>query len=326
MAEKILSQDEVEALLQGVEGGEVETETNVNPGEARDYEFGNQERIIRGRMPSLEIMNERFARYFQASMVNFLKKDIEVVPVSIDMPRFGALMRKIPLPSSINIVKMNPLRGTNLVVLDTKFVYRLVELYFGGSGQTYVKIEGRNFTPIEHRIINKVVSKILVDLEKAWKPVFPIEISTVRTEINPQFANIVAPTEMAITSLFKVEIDGEGGDIFISMPYTNIEPIREKLYGGFQSDQDEVNKVWSDRFRAQLIESPLNLVAEIGCSEITVREVTRLSVGDVIMLNKTVNEDLELKVEGKTIFQGKPGLHQGSVAMQITSLANSREQ
>ncbi|MFQ5587611.1 MAG: flagellar motor switch protein FliM [Nitrospiria bacterium] len=321
MAEKILSQDEVEALLKGVQGGEVETESGGNSGGAQLYDFANQERIVRGRMPSLEIINERFARYFQASMINFLKKDIEVIPKSIDVPRFGALMLKIPLPSSINIITMNPLRGSNLVVLDTKFVYRLVELYFGGSGQTYVKIEGRNFTLIEHRVIKKVVDKILSDLEKAWKPVFPIAISYTRTEINPQFATIVAPTEVVITSQFKIEIDGEGGDIFVGMPYTNIEPIREKLYGGFQSNQDEVNKIWSERFREQLLESPLKVVAKIGASNITVREVSRLAVGDVIMLDKTVTEDLDFKVEGKTVFHGKPGLHQGSVAFQVTSLS-----
>ncbi|MEC4677694.1 MAG: flagellar motor switch protein FliM, partial [Nitrospirota bacterium] len=170
MAEKILSQDEVEALLQGVTSGEVETEGEGTQEGANNYDLTNQERIIRGRMPSLEIINERFARLFQISMTTFLKKEIEVIPVSIDMPKFGELMRKIPLPSSINIVKMDPLRGAVLIILDTKFVYRLVDLYFGGSGQTYVKIEGRDFTSIESRIIQKVVDKILSDLETSWKP------------------------------------------------------------------------------------------------------------------------------------------------------------
>lgn len=325
MAEKILSQDEVEALLQGVTSGEVETEGEGTQEGANNYDLTNQERIIRGRMPSLEIINERFARLFQISMTTFLKKEIEVIPVSIDMPKFGELMRKIPLPSSINIVKMDPLRGAVLIILDTKFVYRLVDLYFGGSGQTYVKIEGRDFTSIESRIIQKVVDKILSDLETSWKPIFKIEITHIRTEINPQFAAVVTPTEVVVTTLFKIEIDGEGGDIFIGMPYPTIEPIREKLYGSFQSDQDEENKVWAKRFAEQMTECNLSAVAEIGKAELTVGELTKLSVGDVIMLNRTVKEDLDLKIEGKTVFHGRAGLHRGNVAFQITSISKDRK-
>lgn len=324
MAEKILSQDEVEALLQGVNSGEVATESEGKQEGTRDYDLTSQERIIRGRMPSLEIINERFARLFQASMTTFLKKEIEVVPVSIDVPKFSELMRKIPLPSSINIVKMDPLKGAVLIILDTKFVYRLVDLYFGGSGQTYVKIEGRDFTAIESRIIQKVVDKILADLETSWKPIFKVSITHIRTEINPQFAAVVTPTEVVVTTLFKIEIDGEGGDIFICMPYPTIEPIREKLYGSFQSDQDEENKVWSERFAEQITECGLNAVAEIGQAVLTVGELTRLSVGDVIMLNRTVRDDLDLKVEGKTVFHGRAGLHRGNVAFQITSVTKDR--
>ncbi len=325
MAEKILSQDEVEALLQGVTSGEVETEGEGTQEGANNYDLTNQERIIRGRMPSLEIINERFARLFQISMTTFLKKEIEVIPVSIDVPKFGELMRKIPLPSSINIVKMDPLRGAVLIILDTKFVYRLVDLYFGGSGQTYVKIEGRDFTSIESRIIQKVVDKILSDLETSWKPIFKVEITHIRTEINPQFAAVVTPSEAVVTTLFKIEIDGEGGDIFIGMPYPTIEPIREKLYGSFQSDQDEENKVWAKRFAEQMTECNLSAVAEIGKAELTVRELTKLSVGDVIMLNRTVREDLDLKIEGKTVFHGRAGLHRGNVAFQITSISKDRK-
>ena len=325
MAEKILSQDEVEALLQGVNAGAVETSSHEKSEGVNNYDLTNQERIIRGRMPSLEIINERFARLFQVSMTTFLKKEIEVIPVSIDAPKFGELMRKIPLPSSINLVKMDPLKGLVLVILDAKFVYRLVDLYFGGAGQTYVKIEGRDFTSIESRIIQKVVDKLLSDLEKSWKPIFPVSITHVRTEINPQFAAVVAPTEVVVTTLFKIEIDGVGGDIFLGLPYPTIEPIREKLYGSFQSDQDEENKVWAERFAEQLTECNLTAVAEIGGAALTVGELTRLSVGDIIMLNKTIKEDLDLKVEGQTVFKGRAGLHRGNVAFQVTSIAKDRK-
>ena len=165
----------------------------------------------------------------------------------------------------------------------------------------------------------------MLDLEKSWKPIFKINISHVRTEINPQFAAVVTPTEVVVTTLFKIEIDGDGGDIFIGMPYPTIEPIREKLYGSFQSDQDEENKLWSKRFAEQMTECNLRTVAEIGKAQLTVGELTRLSVGDVIVLNRTVKEDLDLKVEGRTVFQGRAGLHRGNVAFQIKSIDKSRK-
>lgn len=326
MAEKILSQDEVEALLQGVSGGEVDTdqETPEDKDGVQGYDLANQERIIRGRMPSLELINERFSRFFQVTITSFLKREVEMVPLSIDVPKFGEFMRKIPLPSSINILKMEPLRGFVLLVIDAKFVYRLVDLYFGGSGQTYVKIEGRDFTTIEQRIISKVVDQMMSDLEKAWKPVCPVKISLSRTEINPQFAAVVAPTEAIISCSFKLEMDGEGGDIFIGLPYPTIEPIREKLYGGFQSDQLDENVKWRERFAAQLVESVLVTTVEMGHAQLTVKEVRDLSVGDTIVLDKGIDDDLELKVEGRTIFWGQPGLHNGSVSLQITTIEKER--
>ena len=328
MAEKILSQDEVEALLAGVTGGDVETDQD--PGEdaggAHSYDLTNQERIIRGRMPSLEIINERFSRFFQVSMSSFLKREVDMVPVSVEVPKFGEFMRKIPLPSSINIIKMEPLRGYALLVIGAQFIYRMVDLYFGGSGQTYVKIEGRDFTTIEQRIIQRIVNQIMKDLQKSCKSIHPVEISHVRTEINPQFAAVVAPTEVIVSTAFKVEIDGEGGDIFIGLPYPTIEPIREKLYSSFQSDQLEENSKWAERFAEQLTECSMTGTVEVGMADLTIGEVSDLSVGDVIILNKCADEDLDFKVEGRTIFHVQPGLSMGNVAIQIASIAKGRKE
>ncbi len=328
MAEKILSQDEVEALLQGVTGGDIETDQDAgaDEGGAHNYDLGNQERIIRGRMPSLEIINERFSRFFQVTISSFLKREVDMVPVSIEVPKFGEFMRKIPLPSSINILKMEPLRGFVLLVIDAKFIYRLVDLYFGGSGQTYVKIEGRDFTTIETRIIQNLLGLIMSDLQRSWKSIYPVEISHVRSEINPQFAAVVSPSEVVVSTAFKAEIDGEGGDIFIGLPYPTIEPIREKLYGGFQSDQLDENSKWAERFAEQLHECGTTVIAEIGRANLTIGEVSNLSVGDVIILNKSAKEDLEIKVEGRTIFHAQPGVSLGNVAVQITSIAKGRKE
>ncbi|MFQ5597177.1 MAG: flagellar motor switch protein FliM [Nitrospiria bacterium] len=328
MADKILSQDEVEALLQGVNEEELETEQKSipDPGEVQAYDLTNQERFIRGQMPGLEIINERFARFSQASISSFMKRDIDVIPAGIEVPKFEEFMLKIPLPSSINILKMGSLRGSALLVIDSKFIYRLVDLFFGGSGQTYVKIEGRDFTTIELRILKKVLDQMLLDLEKSWKPIFPVNITSIRSEINPQFASVVAPSEVIISSAFNLEIDGEGGEIYFGIPYPTIEPIREKLYGSFQGEQNEDNTRWAECFSEQLVECPMLLTAEIGTVSLTVGEVSKLSVGDTILLNKSMKEDLEVKIEGKTIFHGKPGLHRGNVAIQIASIKKDRKE
>lgn len=321
MGEKILSQDEVEALIKGVNEGDVDTEAAEAPASGvRGYDLTSQDRIIRGRMPSLEIINERFARLFRVSISSLLRKEAEISPVSVDIVKFGEFARMIPLPSSINVIKMDPLRGHILIVLDAKGVYRMVDLYFGGQGQTYVKVEGRDFTTVEQRIIQRVIGMLLEDYQKAWSPLHRIKVVFVRSEINPQFAAVVAPTEVVVKVVFRMELEGEGCDIFICLPYPTIEPIRDKLYGGFQSDQLEVDGQWGVRFRSQLGGCLLNVTAEVGEASLTLDEVIHLSEGDIILLDKNINEDLTMKVEGRPKFSGRAGTHQGNPAFQITSL------
>ncbi|MFQ5779656.1 MAG: flagellar motor switch protein FliM [Nitrospiria bacterium] len=321
MADKILSQGEVEALVKGVKEGEVDTQVAEGPASGvRGYDLTNQDRIINRRMPSLEIINERFARLFQASLSSFLRKEVAFAPGSVDILKFGEFTKKIPPPSNINVIKMDPLRGHTLIVFDAKAVYRLVDLYFGGKGQTDVKIEGREFTTIEQRIARKIVTILLEDFERAWKPLHPVKILFARAETNPQFASVVAPTEVAIQICFKLEVEGEGGEVFVCLPYPTIEPIRDKLYSSFQSDQPEVDGKWGERFRTQLFNCNLSVTAEIGDAILTLDEVIHLSVGDIIVLNKNVSGNLGLKVEGRPKFYGRAGIYQGNRALQITSL------
>ena len=221
--EKILSQDEVNALLRGVENGAVETAAEAqDAGGARTYDLTSQDRIIRGRMPSLEIINERFCRIQQVSLSSMLRKIVDIHPAMIETVKFGEFMKNIPLPSCINIFKMEPLRGHGIVVIDARVVYLLVDHFFGGAGQTHVKIEGRDFTPIEHRVIRKVVLQVLQDLQKAWNPVHAVTMQYQRTEVNPQFAAIVTPTEVVILVTFEIEIDGITG----KMTFTQNDPVK----------------------------------------------------------------------------------------------------
>lgn len=316
---KILTQEEVDALLKGMSGGEIETESDAgaSAGKLVMYDLTNQDRIIRGRMPTLEIINDRFARFFRQTLSTTLRKVIDVSAFSIDMIKFGEFMRALPVPTSLHIFKAEPLRGHAVMVIETKLVFNLVDSFFGGSGRGYIKVEGRDFTPIETRLITKVIKLALDDLEKAWTPVHPLSLSYVRGETNPQFASVVAPTEVVIVIKFEVELEQTVGTMIICLPYSTVEPIRSKLYAGFQSDQLEVDTAWITRFISQVREAEVNLLVELGRSSITGAELLDLKVGDVIMLDKDVQEPLLVQVEGVPKFRAFAGSSRGQKAIRL---------
>lgn len=318
--EKILSQEEVNALIKGIDSGDVSTDaSSADDNGCRNYDLTSHERVIRGRMPTLEIISERFTRIFQVSMSALMKKMVDVNMVSVELMKFGEFMKHIPLPACINIFKMDPLKGFSLLVVDPRVIYLLIDNFFGGKAQTHVKIEGRDFTPIEHRLIRKIVNLCLQDIEKAWKPVHPVKVQYSRTEINPQFASIVTPTEVVIVIVFDIEVDTAPGKIHVCIPYPCIEPIKEKLQAGYQSDNFEVDQKWMDRFKQQLSECSLNITVELGETTIKVKDLLNLSAGDILILDKQSDENIVAKIEGTTKFSGRPGVSRGNLAFQIVS-------
>jgi len=316
---KVLSQDEVDSLLRGMSDGEIEVETDVGIDDSGviPYDLTNQDRIIRGRMPTLEIINDRFARLFRTTLSATMRKVVDVSTTSVDMIKFGEFMRSLPVPTSLHIFKMEPLRGHAILVIESKLVFNLVETFFGGNLQTEMKIEGRDFTPIENRLTRRVVLLILEDMEKAWGPVYQIKTEYARTEINPQFASIVPPTDVVVVIKFELEMDQAAGNITMCFPHSTIEPIRQKLYAGFQSDQLEVDHVWMERFRAQLKEAAVDIRVILGTTEIRPRELLNLRVGDVIQLDQDVTDPLAAQVQGVKKFTGIPGLWRGNKAFQV---------
>ncbi|MFH1035768.1 MAG: flagellar motor switch protein FliM [Pseudomonadota bacterium] len=316
---KILSQDEVDALLKGMSGGEIEVETDTGPGAdgVVVYDLTNQDRIIRGRMPTLEIINDRFARLFRTTLSSALRKIVDMTTTSVDMVKFGEFMRSLPVPTSLHIFKMDPLRGHAIFVLESKLVFNLVETFFGGAGGGEVKIEGRDFTAIEQQLTRKVVMMSLKDMEQAWKPVHELSMVYQRTEINPQFASIVPPSDVVIVVKFELEMEHTAGTITVCIPYSTVEPIRSKLYAGFQSDQLEVDHEWMRRFREQLKESQVDVTVELGRAMVRSGDLLNLSVGDVLALDKDVNEALVAMVEGVPKFRGRAGMHRGNKAFKV---------
>lgn len=322
---KILSQDEVDSLLRGLSGGEIEAETTVVEDDSGiiSFDLANQDRIIRGRMPVLEIINDRFARLASSALANSMRKKVDVNPVSIDMSKFGDFMRSLPVPTSINIFKMDPLRGNAILVVDTRLVFALVENFFGGYG-TQPKIEGRDFTPIEQSVIERVVKVVLSSMEQSWTPVHDVHIELIRSEINPQFAGIVPPSDVVIVVSMEVELENAIGSLLFCLPYSTIEPIRSKLYAAFQSERLEVDHAWLSRFKERLLEIPVEMVVPLGHTSITGRQLLNLAVGDILLLDTDTEESLGVKVQGVEKFFCYPGTLKANRAIQVVKEAEVR--
>jgi flagellar motor switch protein FliM len=317
--EKILSQDEVDALLRGLSDGEIEAPQDKadDVSGIKSYDLTSQDRIIRGRMPTLEIINDRFARLYRTSLSGALRKVVDVTVTQTELAKFGEFIRSLPVPTSLHILKMEPLRGHALLVVESRLIFNLVDCFFGGTGKSHVKIEGRDFTAIEQRVIQKIVQIVLRDLEQSWKPVVPINFQFVRSEVQPQFAIIVPPTEIVIVINYDLELDQLIGKTTLCLPYSTIEPIRSKLYARYQSDQLEVDLEWIRRFVNQLKDVEVEMVAELGKAKIKCKDLLEVAVGDTLVLDQDVHEPLSVKVEGVTKYKGFGAIAKGSHAIKI---------
>lgn len=312
----LLSQDEIDALLHGVDDGDIETshEDEEATKAARLYDFTSQERIVRGRMPTLEMVNERFARYFRIALFNFLRRAAEISVSGIQVQKFSEFIQGLFVPTNLNVIRMSPLRGRALIVMEPRLVFTAVDNFFGGGGQFYNKVEGREFTPTEMRIIRLILDMVFKDLTEAWKPVMDVSFEYINSEVNPQFANIVSPSEIVVISTIHVELEGGGGDINIALPYSMIEPIRE-LLDAVTSDRGEVDGRWQESLRAEIMRSEVTLNSKLMEKEMSISEVIELKKGDVIPID--MPETVLLEVESVPVFRGKLGLSDGNYAIEI---------
>jgi len=318
MSSDLLSQDEIDALLHGVDSGAVETEPPAAPGEARNYDFASQDRIVRGKLPTLEMINERFARTLRIGIYNLLHRSAELSVKGIDLLRFGEYMHSLQVPTNLNLVKMKPLRGTALVVYEPRLVFTLVDNFFGGGGKYPARIEGREFTPTEMRVIQLLLKQTFADLVESWAPVMPVEFEYLNSEVNPHFANIISPREYIVVSRFNIELDGGGGEMHVAFPYAMLEPIREQLDAGVQSDRVERDEGWMRAMRAQLQDAQVELSSAIAQRQISLRELSRLKVGDVIPIE--LPRTVTLQVEQMPLFSGEFGVHNGRNAVKVTAV------
>jgi flagellar motor switch protein FliM len=312
--DKILDQAEIDALIHGVDSGAVNTAPEPGPGEVISYDFNNQMRIVCGRMPTLEMINERFARIFRVSLYNLLRRTPEISVQPIQVKKFSEYVHTLHVPTSLNLVKMNPLRGTALVVLEPKLVFATVDNFFGGTGR-HAKIEGREFTATEQRVIHMVLRNVFADLHEAWSHVAPLDVEFVQSEINPHFANIVSPSEIVVVTSFHIEVDGGGGNLHVTMPYSMIEPLREILDAGVASDRVEKDERWMICLREEIEDAEVQLTTRLGRCNISLATLLNLKPGDIVPCD--FSGKVTVLAEDVPVFRGSFGLSHGLQAVKV---------
>jgi flagellar motor switch protein FliM len=310
----VLNQEEIDALINGVDSGTVNTTPAPAPGEVRPYDFASQLRIVRGRLPTLEMINERFARLLRTSMFELLRRMPQIAPGPVRVVKFNDYVPTLILPTSLNLVRVSPLRGTALIVLDPRLVFAAVDNFFGGSGRS-AKLEGRDFTQTENRIIQLLLRHVFEDLQEAWSSVAAIKLDYIGSEMNPQFANIVSPGESVAVSSFRIDMEGIGGDLHITLPMSMLEPLRELLDSGVASDRMDADDSWLAALKEEIEDADVELSLSLGSSQVTLRQLVAMKAGDILPCD--FNGRATVVAEDVPVFRGNFGVSRGMHAVKL---------
>jgi flagellar motor switch protein FliM len=317
-ANDLLSQEEIDALLHGVDSGDLGSaeDDEVEAGAVKPYDFASQDRIVRGRLPTLEMINERYARLFRTSLFNMLRRTADISVSGVRMQKFSEFVHSLFVPTSLNIIRVHPLRGKGLFVIDPKLVFSVVDNYFGGSGRFHSKIEGRDFTPTENRVIQLLLELAFADMQEAWRPVFRVRFEYTGSEVNPQFANIVSPSEVVVVTSFHVDLESGGGEFHVCMPYSMLEPIRELLDAGVQSDRGERDARWERSLRDQIMDAQVELSSNLTEFTLSLGEISQLNKGDIIPID--IPDLVEVNAADIPVCHARLGVSDGSYSLKIT--------
>jgi flagellar motor switch protein FliM len=325
MDQQILSQDEVDALLQGItgEGQKLEPEEAPQDG-VRQVDLTSHERFVRARMPALEVINERFARNVRSGLFDIIRKHAEVSIGGVKVQKYSAFLREIVAPTNFNIVSVRPLRGSGLVVCDPNVVFAVIDALFGGAGKYHTRIEGRDFSPTEQRVILRLVQTLCAEYKKAWHGIYPLELEYQRSEMQPQFATIAAPSETVVATSFTLEIGETTGAVHFCIPYSTLEPIRDLLYGAVQGDASEPDKRWLTLLKTQIQAAEVDLVAELATAQATIEQLLAFKPGDFVELD--LEPAIQAKVDGVPVFDCTYGTANNRYAIKIDRLISSSNQ
>lgn len=322
---EFLSQDEVDSLLKGVTGEADETPDHPEtvPGEVRAYNLASQERIVRGRMPTMEIINERFARLFRIGLFNFIRRTPEISVGPVRVMKFAEFIRNLHVPTNLNLIQAKPLRGTGLLIFDPNLVFLVVDNMFGGDGRFHTRVEGREFTQTEHRIIQKLLAVVFETYGKSWESVYPLNFEFVRSEMNPQFANIATPNEVVIVTTFDIELGGNGGPFHILMPYSMLEPIKDLLFSPMKGEHIAKDHRWLQLLSKQVQSANIELVATLGQASVTLEQVLKMRSGDIVPLD--VGETITASVDGVPVMECKYGAFNNQYALRVAKMISTNE-
>jgi flagellar motor switch protein FliM len=321
---EILTQEEVDNLLSGLSSGQVEVETDkaMRDEDAAVYDFNSPRQVIRNKLPTFEIINDRFATGARDSLSNMLHHSLDINTESISTIKFSEFGRSLPVPTSLHVFRMDPLRGHALLVLESQLVYNLIDTFFGGKATGKTKIEGREFTSIESIMIRKVVSACLKDLENSWKSIERVKTVYIRSEVNPQFAAIALPNDLVLVVKFEVELEKSRGMISLCLPYSMVEPIQGKLAAGYQSDALEIDHAYRACLKAIILNSGVECKVELGRTEITGERLVNLKIGDIIQLDQDADKSVLGLIEEIPKFKGYAGIQRGFQAFSIEKKLN----
>jgi len=318
---EILSQDEVDSLLDGLDSGEVETEADAVVPESVEgiitYDFTSQDKVVRARMPTFDVINERLSREVRATLSSLLQTNVDVGANPFDTLKFSEFVRSLPVPTSLHVFRMEPLRGHGLIVFESQLVYNLIDTFFGGEALGKARVEGREFTTIEEVMIQKAVVAVLKNIEASWAPIEPVKAALIRSEMNPQFTAIVLPTDLVIVTRFEIELEQSAGNLVVCYPYSMIEPMRNKLSSGVQAEAEEIDTNWRRMIREVILESVVNVKIQLGSTEITGERLLYMQEGDVIQLDNDASDPLSCYVDGLEKLTGFVGMQRGFQAFQV---------
>ena len=317
MAEQFLSQDEIDALLDAAAPGD-EPAAPANAAGARPYDLARQERIVRGRMPALELIHERFSRNLRIGLFNFMRRNPEVSVEPVVVGKYATFMSSLVVPSNINIMQIKPLHGSALLIMEAQLVASVIDIMFGGSGRVAGQVEGREFSATEQRLILRMIELICVEYRKAWEAVYPLELVYGRSEMQPQFANIATPTEIVVSARFQIHLGDHGGAIHLCIPYTALEPIRETLFSSVNANLQSNERGWLGTLSQEIKPANVDLVAQLTTAEITIGELINLRRGDIIEID--AGPDAQLKVGQVPVFEGRYGEFNGRYAVRIDTV------
>ncbi len=322
---EFLSQDEVDSLLKGVTGetDDEKDQAEAAPGEVRAYNLASQERIVRGRMPTMEIINERFARLFRIGLFNFIRRTPEISVGPVRVLKFGEFIRNLHVPTNLNIIQAKPLRGNGLFIFDPNLVFLVVDNMFGGDGRFHTRVEGREFTQTEQRIIRNLLDVVFETYGKSWEAVYPLSFEFVRSEMNPQFANIATPNEVVIVTTFDIELGGNGGAFHVCMPYSMLEPVKDLLYSAMQGEHQAMDQRWLQLMSKQVQSASIELIATLGQAAVTLEQVLKMRSGDIVPLE--VNENITASVDGIPVLECKYGAFNNQYALKVEKMISTSE-